>query len=227
MQFCNIQRRYLHKNADFRMRFASLRERFNNRICLLSEFYKLQCGDDADPRSDVAIWCKSYHIISDISDEMQFVDLSISSSNWLGLSKVEKVVNFVAGKPYSFHVRIPKAVKTQPCPRDRLAEFEKIMTTLKTGSHVASASKQSCWEFAVDPLISDDSSPFVAPLSPTSHCTPQSQDFFEQRTKEHWLSEAGICTLEELFKDGVDVAERETLAFRDLIRHVSIAVHLW
>jgi hypothetical protein len=214
------KKKHLHENTDFRSRFASLREKFNNRICLLSEFYKLQCRGDVNPRSDVAIWCKSYHIVSDILDEMFFVDFSISSSNWLGLSKVEAVVNFVAGKRHRLHVRIPKAVKTQPCPPDRLAEFEKIMATLKTGSHVASATKQMCWEFAVDPLVPDDSSPAAVPASPKSHRTPRAQEFYEQRTREYWLSEAGICTVEELFGDGVLAAERETLAFRDLMRHV-------
>ena len=159
-------KKHLHENTDFRCRFASLREKFNNRIRLLSEFYKLQFRGDVDPHPDVAVWCKSYHIVSDTLDEMFFVDLSISSSNWLGLSKVEAVVNFVAGKRHCLHVRIPKAVKTQPCPPDRLAEFEKIMATLKTGSHVASATKQTCWEFAVDPFVPDDTSPPAAQAPP-------------------------------------------------------------
>ncbi len=166
--------KHLHQNTAFRGRFALLREKFNSRIRLLSEFYKLQIGGHVDPHPDVAIWCKSYHIVSDIDDPNFFVDFSMSSSNWLGLSKVENVVNFVTGKHYRLTVRVPKAVKTQPCDPSRLCEFEQIMATLKTGSHVASASKQNCWEFAVDPQGLDVSSSSALEASPKISQDPES-----------------------------------------------------
>jgi hypothetical protein len=100
------------------------------------------------------------------------------------------------------------------------------MATLKTGSHVASASKQNCWEFAADPQGSDVSSSSALEASPKSPRTPKAQEFLQQRIKEYWLSEAGICTLDELFSSGVIDAERETLAFRDLMRHVKSGVFL-
>jgi hypothetical protein len=263
-----------HTSTDFRCRFAELRAKFNNRIRLLADVYNSRVGHfDANP--NLAVWCKSYHIMSELS-ESQVENFAMSESNWLGLSKVEPVVNFVAGRQYVLHVRIPKAVKTNPCEDSRLSEFEKMMATLKTGSHIASAVKQPCYEFAVDPQSSHHSPPprgfealsasfasdctldksdgsctgkapciidsgaaSTAPgmqstcfaststlsdavhTAPWSPRTPKVQEFLQGRTKEYWLSEAGICTLEELFEFGVIEEERRTLAFRDLLRHVS------
>jgi len=197
-----------HEHPDFRARFAELRATFNDRIRLLADFYKRQWMDDGkaeDPHPNFAIWCKSYQMTHAAGEVVTF---SISSSNWLGLSKVESVPNAISShRHFLLDVRIPKAVKTQPCDDSRLLEFEQVMATLVPGNHIATASKQSCYKFSLG-------GPERSPR------TPQHQEFRAERLEEYWLSEAGICTLEELFQDGVIVEERQTLAFRDLMRHV-------
>jgi hypothetical protein len=212
-----------HQNAVFRNRFAELRADFNNRVRLLAGIHKLRwmaSGNDADPHEDTAIWCKSYQITNQFQD-VQRVDFAISSSNWFGLSKVESVANHASGQHRALNVRIPKAVKTQPCDRNRLSEFEKVMATLVPGSYIARAEKQRCYEFEYS---RHPQSP--AALSSGSPVSPVIQGAAaDNMIQEYWLSEAGICTLEELFQNGVAVEERQTLAFRDLMRHVNTFAH--
>ena len=79
-----------------------------------------------------------------------------------------------------------------------MEEFENLMRTLKTGSYIASATKE----------------PNVL------HVKPDGSPLFAGG----WVSEAGICTLHDLFSRPIMVEERNSLAFRDVLREVSGAL---
>ena len=120
---------------------------------------------------------------------------------FLGISHVGKF------KQPHVEVRIPRAIKMQEPARQH--ELFTLMDTLKTGSNIASASKHRCLE------IKD-----IDAFSPQATSDElRSNDLPEE--SEMWHSEAGICTLKELFESGVCLGERQTLAFRNLIRQVS------
>ena len=91
------------------------------------------------------------------------------------------------------------------------------MATLKTGSNIASATKHRC-------LIVNSQEGALYPEIPESDAV-NSKNLPEMVggspfAGEAWVSEAGICTLKELFADGVSDAERRTFAFRNLMRQV-------
>jgi hypothetical protein len=75
-----------------------------------------------------------------------------------------------------------------------MPEFENLMRQLKSGSYISSATKEA------------------SIISATTTAVPQSVG--------GWVSEAGICTLHDLFSQPIRLEERNTLAFRELLREV-------
>jgi hypothetical protein len=89
--------------------------------------------------------------------------------------------------------RKPVAFKAgTPADPERMAEFEMLMRQVRAGSYIASATKEAG--------------------------APQHLD--RHLDISNWMSEAGICTLHDLFAKPIAQAERNTLAFRDLLREV-------
>ena len=131
---------------------------------------------------------------------------------WLGLGHLQTV----GSQPFALEFRKPVAFKEPiaqrkqhgarqgsrenagPADEERMEEFENLMRTLKTGSYIASATKE----------------PNVL------HVKPDGSPLFAGG----WVSEAGICTLHDLFSRPIMVEERNSLAFRDVLREVSGAL---
>jgi len=185
--------------SHFCQRFETLRRVFINKVAELFHRHKengTPRQDGKDRYAEVSLWCK---------DPSFSIDSSAVSGQeprvWLGLSRVGKF------KHPDLDVRIPRAIKSQE--PERAQEFEKLMATLKTGSNIASATKHRCLIVNVQRAsypVTDD---------------PNSKNLPEDIAGEAWVSEAGICTLKELFANGVSDAERRTFAFRNLLRQVS------
>jgi hypothetical protein len=191
----------------FCQRFATLRKAFNDKVAALFRLHQRngrpECGKDM--YADVSLWCRDagYSIDSSAGEREPKV--------WLGLSRVGKFEH------PDLDVRIPRAIKSQP--PERSPEFEKLMATLKTGSNIASATKHRC-------LIvnsQQDAYPEI-PLTDEVNSKNLPEEFEGKPfAGEAWVSEAGICTLKELFANGVSDAERRTFAFRNLMRQVRCA----
>jgi hypothetical protein len=94
-----------------------------------------------------------------------------------------------------------------------MREFEELMRALKPGSYIASASKESA---QVDLMMftgGDDG-------AHTPNTRQQAAFRVTSQKVSHWVSEAGICTLHDLFKQPIAEIERKSLAFRDLLKEV-------
>ena len=110
--------------------------------------------------------------------------------------------------------RKPVAFKAKnPADPQRMREFEELMRALKPGSYIASASKESA---QVDLMMftgGDDNADTPNTRQQAAFCVTS------QKVSE-WVSEAGICTLHDLFKQPIAEIERKSLAFRDLLKEV-------
>jgi hypothetical protein len=126
---------------------------------------------------------------------------------WVGLSQVQSihsqscVVKF--RKPVAFKAK-------KPADSSRMQEFEELMRTLKPGSYIASASKESK-QFDLMTFSGGDGTPSARQRVAFSATSQQ---------VSKWVSEAGICTLHDLFKQPIAEIERKSLAFRDLLKEV-------
>lgn len=129
---------------------------------------------------------------------------------WVGLSQVQSICRqscvLKFRKPVAFKAKKP------PADRSRMQEFEELMRTLKPGSYIASASKESK-QFDLMMFSGGDGD--------KTPSTRQRVAFSETSQKvSEWVSEAGICTLHDLFKQPIAEIERKSLAFRDLLKEV-------
>ncbi len=189
--------------SHFCQRFAVLRKAFNDKIFHLFQRYHTKMQEPHSTGGRVA-----YRHVSLWQHDVAFsIDSSVVAGSdmphkvFLGISHVGKF------KHPHVEVRIPRAIKMQEPARQH--ELFTLMDTLKTGSNIASASKHRCLEIKDIDAFSPQAASDVL----------RSKDLPEE--SEMWHSEAGICTLKELFESGVCLGERQTLAFRNLMRQVS------
>ena len=129
---------------------------------------------------------------------------------WVGLSQVQSIHS----QSCVVKFRKPVAFKAKnPADPQRMREFEELMRALKPGSYIASASKESA---QVDLMMftgGDDNADTPNTRQQAAFCVTS------QKVSE-WVSEAGICTLHDLFKQPIAEIERKSLAFRDLLKEV-------
>jgi len=198
-----------HGDFTFRNRFAELRRAFNDKLSGLFALHRSRYPHE-DPLRNWSLWCHDYAFSIDTSPQ-QAVPAAAASGVWLGLSKVHNVGD------QGLSVRIPKAVKPQGAvASERAADFQKLLSLLKTGDHIASATKHHVHRFTLRP----NSMPEPLNIPDGFDDAGESRHVPGLDVSEQWLFEAGICTLKELFQNGVLEGERETLVFRDLMRQV-------
>jgi hypothetical protein len=130
------------------------------------------------------------------------LDTSEVPNVWLALSQLED------------GFRKPVAVKKNDADDD-VERLQRIMRKLRPGSFIASAQRE----------ILDFSEPTQAPTDqPARASTPRGQP-----QPPRWVSEAGVCTLEELFGRKLnpnDIIERNTKAHRMLVREILLSMAL-
>jgi hypothetical protein len=127
------------------------------------------------------------------------LDTSDEPNVWLALSRLED------------GFRKPVAVKKND-DDDDVERLQRIMRKLRPGSFIASAER----------LILDFSEQNEAPEDPPARA-------FTPRRQPRWVSEAGVCTLEELFGrnlNSIDRIERNTKAHRMLVREILLSMAL-
>jgi hypothetical protein len=125
---------------------------------------------------------------------------------WMGLSPVNRIRSGSCVVQY----RKPVAFKAGlPADGGRMSDFESLMRQLRPGSYISSATKEPGIILATQ-----------APLAAGGAASPgRAPDKLGP-----WMSEAGICTLQTLFGKVIGSDERNTLAFRDLLREVCVCV---
>ena len=129
------------------------------------------------------------------------LDASADPNVWLALSRLED------------GFRKPVAVKKNDGEHD-VERLQRIMRKLRPGSFIASAERLTL-DFS-EPTQSREEAPARAS---TPRGMPQAR----------WVSEAGVCTLEELFGrtlDSKDRIERNTKAHRMLVREILLSMAL-
>jgi hypothetical protein len=127
---------------------------------------------------------------------------------------VQKVASQTASGFLEF--RKPVAFKAKPVDADRMQAFEQLMRAVMPGSYIASATKNP------DILVYDDDGTYPTSPSPRVLSFAADEGSRQQGGSPigRWVSEAGICTLHDLFKEPIDESERKSLSFRDLLKEV-------
>ena len=150
------------------------------------------------------------------------------SKVWLGLGKEETIhsVGVAICKPVA--IKTPRRSNMDP---DILA---RIMAQMKPGSFIASAHEMPVYVHGLPEgrRLEDESptgnrgalAPVAAPdnaalLSQAVTATQIGPGVDESAVRLYWVSEAGICTLHELF-EFVDAEERSTQSHRRLVKEV-------
>jgi len=127
------------------------------------------------------------------------LDSATNPNVWLGLGRLED------------GFRKPVAIKKNDEADDKL-RLKRVMRKLKPGSFIASAELVE-----LEPLHTEESQP-PATAPPQTPKTPK-----DKQLQQRWVSEAGVCTLEQLFAHPFPPSydeERCTKAHRMLVREV-------
>ncbi len=230
-----------YENSKLRRRFNWEREVFNNQLSTM--FFKIgelrrtsQLPSDRDPRSlpfcylspefsidrfasrqPAAIRTKTPRAGVAPDDNADTPPPARPAPQvWVGLSQVQKVASQTASGFLEF--RKPVAFKAKPVDADRMQAFEQLMRAVMPGSYIASATKNP------DILVYDNDRTYLTSSSPRVLSFPADEGHRQQESGGspigRWVSEAGICTLHDLFKEPIDDSERKSLSFRDLLKEV-------
>jgi hypothetical protein len=213
-----------HKTATengFYRTFVSCLHRFFNMVQAL----KLQKTKAGFSSSKDVFFCKdaSFSIDSTASPEQGLV--------WLGLGK--EVAIYETGQKFCKPVAIKSHRNVDP------DIFARMMQQMKPGSFIASAQEMYLHVYGLNGEVTAPSPRTCRHVDPSNETFLDSACFFSagsgtalheecgavdsdriSNSNHYWVSEAGICTLHELFENGVLDEERGTQSHRRLVKEV-------
>ena len=142
------------------------------------------------------------HLVFFCRDPSFSIDSTTSAAQdplvWLGLGEEEVIIE--TGQKFCKPVAIKSHQNVDP------EIFSRMMRQMKPGSFIASAQELTLHVHGLNGQV-------TAP-------SPRSGPAVSSNSGKYWVSEAGICTLYELFEHGVLEEERSTQTLRRLVKEV-------